>query len=213
MEAFVGTTQCGSTQVRTGAAYTIEVVPATSARTGCGTPGVVVRFKISGQDSQQTANFTEGATTTEFTLSAGTATTPRQGHRFLGTVMLNGRPAPVGTVIEARIGIILCGSFTVRQKGFYEMDIANDMVVPGCGTQNNVVKFQVRGVDVRETSLFSRGANTVLNLTAGTAPTPVPTVAATPSGGSVTVCINNRVTVIINGQLVQTPEPVQPCIR
>jgi len=80
-------------------------------------------------------------------VSADGGSAPPIPHAFSGTVLINGNPAPVDTVIEARGYNVnpVPGSnpVFVSQSGIYK-----DLVVQGELTNGTLLKFYVNGVEV-----------------------------------------------------------------
>jgi len=108
-------------------------------------------------------------------------------HPFYGTVTIQGSPAPVGTVITADIGGVVCGSITTTVEGQYGSPDALDekLVVQGPIQDGATIHFYADGHEADETYPFSQGADpTELNLTVRL-PRYDLTVART-TGGSVT---------------------------
>src|SRR5215470_11727951 len=57
--------------------------------------------------------------------------------RFVGTVTLDGQPAPSGAIVQARINDVVCGMTTVFQDGAearYVLNVVADSALRGCGT-------------------------------------------------------------------------------
>jgi hypothetical protein len=89
-------------------------------------------------------------------------------HPFYGTVTMDNSPAPVGTVITADVGGIVCGSITTTVEGQYGGPGALDekLVVQGAIQDGTTIYFYVDGYEADETYPFSQGADpTELNLT------------------------------------------------
>ena len=89
--------------------------------------------------------------------------------RFHGTAMMNGQPAPVGTVVQALVGGVVCGTGTVSADGSYRVDVTAAVSQPGCGINGAPVTFTVGGLRARETGTFQSGMFIPLNLSAATA--------------------------------------------
>lgn len=112
-------------------------------------------------------------------------TPPSPPARFAGTVLVDGQAPPAGTVIEARIGNVVCGSTQVFLSGAqarYVIDVA--ALDPGrslnCGTDGATVTFFVGGRQARETGTWRNYQLNELNLTVVT-PTPTATPTRTPT--------------------------------
>jgi hypothetical protein len=80
--------------------------------------------------------------------------------------MLNGSIPPVGTVVDAYMGNIKCGSGQTTSSGSYVIDVDSGYSVPGCGTPGAVVTFKIAGVTAQQTGTFKNGNYEQLNLTA-----------------------------------------------
>jgi len=108
-------------------------------------------------------------------------------HPFYGTVAIDNSPAPVGTVITADVGGVVCGSITTTVEGQYGGPGALDekLMVQGAIQDGTTIYFYAGGHEADETYAFSQGADpTELNLTVRV-PQYDLTVART-TGGSVT---------------------------
>ena len=117
---------------------------------------------------------------------------PPLPHAFYGTVEINGEPAPVGTVVEARGEGVLTGikgnPITVTEAGKYGGPGGLDpkLVVQGDVENGTPIEFYVNGVRAEcydpaagewvDTYPFESGAVTELNLRVGAAPTPASVV-------------------------------------
>jgi hypothetical protein len=88
---------------------------------------------------------------------------------FSGSVTIDGKQAPVGTVITAKIGDRTCGSITLAEAGTYGgNDLFDDRLVVS-GEENDASKtitFFVGGVKAQETAVYTPGAFSRLDLTA-----------------------------------------------
>jgi hypothetical protein len=108
------------------------------------------------------------------------ASVPAQGgppHVFLGSAIINGNPAPEGTVVAALIDGVTVSTVEVNASGRY----ANLQV----STAGAAVTFTIGGLPAAETATSERGGLGILNLTAiGAAQpvdTPVPPTAPAPA--------------------------------
>ncbi|MGE5596646.1 MAG: hypothetical protein ACM3S1_11505 [Hyphomicrobiales bacterium] len=114
---------------------------------------------------------------------------PARPSRFVGSVTIDGAPAPVGTVVEARIGDANCGSttvFTANGESRYSIDVqAHEPNGPDCGTDGATVVFVVGGRVANETGEWHDYQLGTVNLTV-TAPTATATATATQPGGTAT---------------------------
>ena len=119
------------------------------------------------------------------TVSSGAvnASVPNQGgplHVFLGSAIINGNPAPEGTVVAALIDGVTVSTVEVDASGRY----VNLQV----STAGAAVTFTIGGLPAAETATSERGGLGILNLTAIGAAQPVdtpvpPTAAPAPSAG------------------------------
>ncbi|QYZ80131.1 hypothetical protein E2N92_12185 [Methanofollis formosanus] len=85
-----------------------------------------------------------------------------------GTVTLDGKPAPAGTVIAAAIGERTCGSFTLAEAGTFGGAGLFDtrLVVAGEeGDADKTIVFSVDGKKAEETAVYTPGAALALDLT------------------------------------------------
>jgi len=132
-------------------------------------------------------------------LVAVQARVPQLPHLFFGTITVASNPAPVGTVITAKVGGVERGSITTTQVGLYGGPDALDpkLVVQGEDiAAGSTVQFFVDGVQANQTFPFDSGAVTQLNLTAAAAPPPpVPKILR-----SITIT-PSEVTVVVGGQV------------
>ena len=100
----------------------------------------------------------------------------------LGSVTLNGRPAPDGTEVLAFVLGTLCGR-APAVGGRYSMGVLSAGTTPGCGVLGAPVTFTVGGIPADQTTIFRPGVTVTLNLTAGqpATATPTPTPSPTPT--------------------------------
>ncbi|KAF5052590.1 PKD domain protein [anaerobic digester metagenome] len=101
---------------------------------------------------------------------AGTASAvPLLPAEFSGTVTIDGRSAPAGTVITARIDGRDCGSLTLTTAGVYGGDATFDKRLLVCGEDNDIGKaitFFVGSMQVAGTVNYTPGTSTRLDLEA-----------------------------------------------
>lgn len=94
---------------------------------------------------------------------------PQLPHIFYGAATVNGSPAPVGTVIVAKVGGVEKGRITTTQSGKYGGPGAYDrkLLVQGSDlSAGDTVSFTYSGINPSaETALFESGAITSKNLT------------------------------------------------
>ncbi len=116
------------------------------------------------------------------TVSSGAvnASVPTQGwppHVFLGSAIINGDPAPEGTVVAALIDGVTVSTMEVDASGRY-----GNLQVPTAGA---AVTFTIGGLPAAETATSEIGELGILNLTATGAAqpvdTPVPPTAPAPA--------------------------------
>ena len=117
---------------------------------------------------------------------AGAQSPPNPPSRFVGNILVDGAPATAGTLVEARIGAVTCGSTTVFMSGGearYVLDSpASDPAQnPNCGTDGSTVTFYVAGKLAAQTGSWANYRLNTVNLTvtttAATTPTAAPTAA------------------------------------
>ncbi len=109
---------------------------------------------------------------------------PNPPSRFVGSVTVDGAPAPAGTVVEVRIGASTCGVTTVFMSGGqarYAVDspALDPSTAPNCGTEASVVSFYVGGRLAAQTAPWRNWELNQVDLTVVSA-TPTP-VAPTPT--------------------------------
>lgn len=109
---------------------------------------------------------------------------PNPPSRFVGSVTVDGAPAPAGTVVEARIGASTCGVTTVFMSGGqarYVVDspALDPAAAPNCGTEGSTVSFYVGGRLAAQTAPWRNWELNQVDLTV-TAPAATP-VAPTPT--------------------------------
>ena len=81
---------------------------------------------------------------------------------FYGTVMINGEPAPVGTLITVKIDGAECGSITTTETGQYGGTGTFDkrLVVQGTGdTEGMTATFYINGVPASPEALWNTGGS------------------------------------------------------
>lgn len=115
---------------------------------------------------------------------------PARPARFVGSVTIDGTPAPAGTVIEARIGSASCGVTTVFTQGSearyaFDVQALQPSGALNCGTDGATVTFVVGGKLAAQTGTWRDYDLNTVNLTVVT-PTPTPSASASPTSGSAT---------------------------
>ncbi|WP_180371642.1 Ig-like domain-containing protein, partial [Neomoorella thermoacetica] len=124
---------------------------------------------------------------------------------YYGTVTLNGQPAPIGTIIVARIGGEVRGQITVENVGEYGGPgdpLALKLKVNGTmEDEGKPVTFEVAGIQASETVAFKVGDVKQVNLTAtgtppGTVDTTPPTVESTdPADNEINIPVTKEIIV------------------
>src|SRR5262245_41018534 len=100
----------------------------------------------------------------------GPAATPSpDSHRFSGTLMIEGRPAPTGTEVRGLVGDTLCGRNKVATEGRYTLNVDAASVHDGCGRNVTAVQLAVwpefgTGWRISATSPFQGGGATTRNI-------------------------------------------------
>ncbi|MDD1719910.1 MAG: hypothetical protein LUQ25_07620 [Methanoregulaceae archaeon] len=122
-----------------------------------------------------------------FVAGAMAAEMPSLPESFYGKVMLNGVPAPVGTVVTATVDGVEYARITTTTAGYYSWDGKGEgpgmMVdklspsVPASGS--STINFLVNGVEAAETAMFSPGDLQRVDLSATGTGTIPPTVTHT----------------------------------
>lgn len=88
---------------------------------------------------------------------------------YRGTIAINGHPAPVGTVLEARGEGVLTGitgnPVTTAEEGLYGASTATKLQVQGDISEGTVISFYVDGTAADQTSTWTSGTLTWLDLT------------------------------------------------
>ncbi len=130
-----------------------------------------------------------GAAFAAMTLAPAAAQAPPEPPaRFVGTVVVDGAPAPAGTTIEARVGATTCGVANVFMLGAearYTLDAAGAVSQAGCGTDGAQVRFYVGGAAAAQAGTWRNYELNTVNLTVSAAtPTATTTVAVTPTPGA-----------------------------
>lgn len=106
---------------------------------------------------------------------------PTPPARFAGSVTVDGKAVPAGTVITATIGSVSCGvtsTFNQGAEARYVMDVPalnpSDPGGPKCGADNSVITFTIGGTKAKETGSWVNSQLNILNLTATSNVTPTP---------------------------------------
>ena len=86
---------------------------------------------------------------------------------FYGSVEINGKPAPAGTVVRAYIEGKEYGNITVIKEGEYADGLNRYLEIRGTDEEiGKQIKFTVNGVQANETAIYDPGDINKLNLTA-----------------------------------------------
>ncbi len=90
---------------------------------------------------------------------------PTPPSRFVGSVLINGEQAPMGTTVLAQIDGVICGSGAINTAGKYVLDIEAS---ESCGSLGVIITFQVNGIQVKESGTWKNDQLSVLDLTVTT---------------------------------------------
>lgn len=107
---------------------------------------------------------------------------PSPPARFVGSVLVDGKPATPGTSIELHVGSSTCGItavFTASGESRYAVDspALDPGAAPNCGVDGAAVSFWIGGKQAKEAGVWHNYQLNTVNLTY-TTPTPSPS--ATP---------------------------------
>ena len=84
---------------------------------------------------------------------------------FYGNVTIDGKPAPIGTEIRAKMDNKTCGNITVQEEGKYGKAAGEKLVVVGSAAdENKIISFYVDGDKAEETALWTSGGVNRLDL-------------------------------------------------
>lgn len=91
-------------------------------------------------------------------------------HRFTGTLTIDGRPAPVGTMVATFVGDQKCSELRTTEPGRYSIVVAAVATMPSCGHNGAAVQFAVAprfgsGWRLNGTATFQAGGTTQRELT------------------------------------------------
>jgi len=125
---------------------------------------------------------------------------PPVPHAFYGTLTIVGSPAPVGTVVTAKVGGVLYGTITTTVEGQYgSSDPLEDrlLVAPGEGDieTGDTIYFYADGSVAGQTYAFDPGEVTELNLTTGVDTTPPTVSSKSPPAGATGIATTTTVSV------------------
>lgn len=136
------------------------------------------------------------------------AASPQLPCEFYGTAVVQGSPAPAGTVITAYVNGTLQGSITMTEAGkFGGMGTFDERLIVMTGENdfaNGVptITFKISDKTADQTASYQPGASSVINLTVGgqVIPAQVQTIAPV---------VNNNTTPVIGSQVPTTTVPTQ----
>lgn len=157
VQAYVGSTLCGSGQISSGM-FSLILLP------GCGSVNTPVIFTVNNTQpavaSPQVLYTGSGSNNVVLTTFPGTTT--GTGHTISGTVIGAAGPPTPGTTVEALIGGNVCVStFTDASGGFF-------FVVPStCAAYGSSINFRVGGQLVPQIVLFQNGGFSSITLSLG----------------------------------------------
>ena len=146
---------------------------------------------------------------------------PLLPHAFYGDVTIGGQPAPLGTVVSAKVDDVESGSVTTWEVGKYgwgtglppEESKANLLVQGEHISNGDTIDFFINNVKADQTTEFHSGYVTQLFLTVDSAPpitpTPSPTPTTTPTV-TPTVTPTGTPTATPTGTPTATPTPTAP---
>ena len=92
-------------------------------------------------------------------------TLPAFPHLFYGELHADGTPAPVGTVVEAKVNGEVRGSIITTEAGIYATFELQPLLVQGDIEEGATIEFYADGVKCNEIGIFQAGGHTELNLT------------------------------------------------
>jgi len=118
-------------------------------------------------------------------IAAHAAAVPPLPAEFYGSVLLDGQPAPAGTVISAQIHGLDRGSITIDTPGFYggpglfdprlKVNVSEEEYKPGEMT----VVFLINGQQAAQTAVFDAGSSRQFDISTGPGQTVVEPVQQT----------------------------------
>jgi PGF-pre-PGF domain-containing protein len=95
---------------------------------------------------------------------------------YYGNITVHGEPAPVGTIITAKINGVEKGEITTTSRGVYGEKPRDESLVVQGGAEGDLVHFYVNGVAAREEVPWIEGDGPkAVDLTVVGMPTPTPT--------------------------------------
>lgn len=92
-------------------------------------------------------------------------TIPQFPHLFYGELHADGAPAPVGTVVEARVNGKVRGNITTTEVGIYATFDVRPLLVQGDIEDGATIEFYADGAKCNEIGIFQAGGHTELDLT------------------------------------------------
>ena len=140
---------------------------------------------------------------------------PMLPHAFYGTVTIGGQPAPLDTLVTAKVNGIESGNVTTWQVGEYGwgLGIPNEeyqgnLLVQGEHISGgDTIEFYINNFKADQTATFDSGEFTELDLTVDYAPPITPTITPTPSP---TVTPTPSPTPTVTPTPTPTPTPTTP---
>ncbi|MBI4267485.1 MAG: hypothetical protein HY662_01720 [Chloroflexi bacterium] len=129
--------------------------------------------------------------------AAANTAPPSPPHYFYGTLKIDNVDAPIGTTVEARVAGVLNGDFNpivTTEVGKYsdpEPPFTFGLLVQGEIAEGATIEFWVNGTKANETAAWHSGQLTNLNLTAGSASTPLTVPPAVLTSGATGVTLNS----------------------
>ncbi|MDD2666210.1 MAG: hypothetical protein PHD13_03220 [Methanocellales archaeon] len=102
---------------------------------------------------------------------------------FYGNVTIDGKPAPIGTEITAKMDNKTCGNMTVREEGKYGESAGEKLSVTGnIADENKIISFYVDGDEAEEKATWQIGGVNRLDLSVKKSN--IQTPSSPPSSGS-----------------------------
>jgi hypothetical protein len=102
---------------------------------------------------------------TETSTATPTPTPPAFPHLFYGELHADGTPAPVGTLVEAKVNGEVRGSIISTEAGIYATLELRPLLVQGDIEEGATIEFYADGVKCNEIGIFQAGGHTELDLT------------------------------------------------
>jgi hypothetical protein len=166
VEGLVGSTVCAQTQTvpsavdtGTGSIYTLAL-PAAANKSGCGTEGAKVTFRVNGRVANQSAEWhaSQQPDTTKLPYPDLVPNYPTLDlvvgpPVFLLAGYVKGANPPPGSTIRALVGSITCGTGEIlpnepQGDAWYRIVVKSDAGLKGCAKAGDVITLQVNGTPV-----------------------------------------------------------------